>query len=116
MWKRCHKNYQVFILLGLEQIAEQLIQSGADVNAVDSKGNSALMWSIEKGKKEIMAEASKPLGFFSCNTIICFIHLFIGFEKIVKILIEKDANVNAVNENNISAVLIAINKGKIIIL
>lgn len=39
-------------LLGLDDIAVQLIQNGADVNATDSNGNSALMWSIEKGKKK----------------------------------------------------------------
>lgn len=37
----------------------------------------------------------------------------LGFEKIGRMLIEKGANVNAVNKNNDSALLIAAFKGKL---
>lgn len=38
-------------------------------------------------------------------------HLFLGFEKIVRILINKGANVDAVNEDKDSALTIAAKKG-----
>lgn len=41
------------------------------------------------------------------------IHLFIGYEKIVQILIENGANVNAMNDENDTALLYAAAKGKI---
>lgn len=43
-----------------------------------------------------------------------FIHLFEkGFEKVVRMLIESKANVNATNDNNSSAVIFAAQNGKI---
>lgn len=44
------------------------------------------------------------------------IHSIIGFDKMVQVLIEKGANINAVNENNNSAVILATLNGKISIL
>lgn len=44
-----------------------------------------------------------------------FIHLFIGFEKVVQMLIEKGANVNAVDQkNNYSALFYAARNGNIL--
>lgn len=42
---------------------------------------------------------------------ISAVHSFIGFEKIVQMLIEKGADVNAVNEDNFSAIIYAANRG-----
>lgn len=41
------------------------------------------------------------------------IHSTIGFDNMVQVLIEKGANINAVNENNNSAVILATLNGKI---
>lgn len=41
------------------------------------------------------------------------IHLFLGFEEITRMLIEKGANVNAVNEDNNSALVLAIVEGNV---
>lgn len=38
---------------------------------------------------------------------LCLIHLIIGFERIVEMLIEKGANINAVNRDNNSALILA---------
>lgn len=43
--------------------------------------------------------------------LLFFIHLFVGFEKIVHILIENGVNVKAVNEKNNSALIFAASKG-----
>lgn len=43
-----------------------------------------------------------------------FIQLFTGFEEIVQMLIEKDANLNAVDEeDNNSALIFAVERGNI---
>lgn len=42
------------------------------------------------------------------------IHLFTGFEKIARLLIKKGANVNAVNEDKFSALVIAAYRGETI--
>lgn len=44
---------------------------------------------------------------------VWFINSSIGFEKIVQMLIEKGANVNAVNKENDSALISASSKGNI---
>lgn len=43
-----------------------------------------------------------------------FIHLFVGFERIVQMLIKKGANLNAVNEDKFSALVIAAFRGNIL--
>lgn len=42
-----------FSHLGLDKVTELLIQNDADVNAVDIKGNTALMLGTEKGKLRV---------------------------------------------------------------
>lgn len=51
----------------------------------------------------------------SCNEFpfTLSIHSLIGSEKIVQILIESGANVNAVDEDNDSALMRAANKGNV---
>lgn len=43
-----------------------------------------------------------------------FIRSFLGFEKIVQMLIDRGANVNAVDEDNTSAIIFAANKGRVL--
>lgn len=38
-------------IAGYEEIAEQLIQNGANVDAVGSRGKTALSWAAERGEK-----------------------------------------------------------------
>lgn len=45
--------------------------------------------------------------------IIFFIHFFVGYEKILQMLVEKGANVNIVDANNNSALIFAASKGDI---
>lgn len=48
------------------------------------------------------------------NVHLYFPHLFSGFEKIVRLLIDKGVNVNALNKANNSALIFAIANGKFI--
>lgn len=48
------------------------------------------------------------------NVNIFSIHWILGFTRIVQVLIERGANLNAVNENNDSALNIAAFKGKVV--
>lgn len=43
-----------------------------------------------------------------------FIYLFAGFEKIVQMLIEKEAHINAIDEDSTSALIFAADKGSVL--
>lgn len=75
-------NENALYSLGFDEVAELLIQKGADVHVVGEYGQTALIYAAGK-----------------------------GFEKIVQMLIERDANVNIVDENNNSALTFTASKG-----
>lgn len=54
--------------------------------------------------------------FVKITIKIIFTISFIGFERVVQMLIEKGANVNAVDGKNYSALLYAVEKGNIFII
>lgn len=51
MQKMSSKNNNAHPFLGFDQIAELLIQKGANINVVGSEGNTALIWAAKNGKK-----------------------------------------------------------------
>lgn len=54
--KRTFESDLTFPFLGFDEIAELLIEKGADTNVVGNSGSTALTWAAEKGMttKKIM--------------------------------------------------------------
>lgn len=104
---------------GLEKMVEKLIKSGADVNVVNHCSNSsALILAIEAGKSLILSGAQ-------CSPILIDLNKnkynrltnarklsFIGFLKIVEMLIDNGADLNAEDGSNDLALILAIRIGK----
>lgn len=100
--KRKRETFSIF-QKGHNKIAELLIQNGANVNIVGKSNNTALTWAAYKGKDQLTI-------FTHMNNHHLFIGASIGLDEIVRMLIEKGANVNAVNNlNNTALELAAIN-------
>lgn len=87
-----------------------LIEKGADINVVGSHNNTALAAAASVGRKVYFIDSSLNL-FYSIFHL--FSLLFTGFEKLALILIEKGANVNAVDENDMPVLTFAAIKGKL---
>lgn len=77
-FKKIHFN----LFAGFENIVQTLIEHGANINATNNDGESALLLAAAKGS-----------------------------ENMVKLLIENGADVNIINKKNESVLIVAINKG-----
>jgi uncharacterized protein len=81
--------------------AAQLIKDGADANARDDKGKTALMWASDRGYLDVVAsliEKGADVNASSRDGGTALIEAtYRGFESIVQLLLQKGADVNAVN-------------------
>lgn len=130
--------YKSQLFLGFENIAELLITRGAAVNYIGLVGETALIKAAEKGEWyvftmlcslprfdhffELLLFCIKLCQRKRVRTIkhiekllakIFFNHFPIGYLKVVKMLIERDANLNAVNDDGNSPITVAAKKGEI---
>lgn len=95
---------------GNESEVQRLLTAGANLNATDENGNSALLLAAGKGNlykfKVKWGEKHTKLHRKKLANS--------GSESLVKLLIENGADINAVDKENNTALIIAINNGKII--
>lgn len=75
-----------------------------------SHGDTSIIWAAEKGKKISFQAAGAYTANLSSNISIS---VLLGFERIVRMLIERGANVNAVNSGHNSALIYAAVNGNI---
>lgn len=92
-------------------MAELLIQKGADVNIAGEIGNRALTHSAEKGKRNCISNHNSDRSMWKYlkrkdNAPYCFNDS--GRKNITKLLLEHGADIDAVNEYNNSALIMAV--------
>lgn len=107
---------------GNEDDFRRLLIFGANFNATDEKGNTALLLAVEKGNEK----TARSFDFdhtkekFSISTIsnkiqrqpIHFHLNTTGEETMIKMLIEDGADINAINKDKNSALIIAATEGR----
>jgi ankyrin repeat protein len=95
--------------------AKFLIKTGADVNAKDEDGGTALMWTAQKGYTEIVKalfEAGANINAKKNDGATALMAAaFVGHTEIVKALIEAGADVNVKSKSGWSALMDAAWKG-----
>lgn len=80
-----------------------LISGGADVNITDSDGNSPLLFAISSGR------FTNP--DLICSKLIKHLLFRSGNEEVIELLIEKHANVNLANDEEVTALHKAAEEG-----
>lgn len=102
----------IILFKGFDKIVKMLVDGGA-IDTENNENTTALLYAAERGKlcrSEGVA--------YSCSTIMTclvthnstfFIHLFIGYERIVRILMRESSGVNAAGD---PVLVVAIMKGK----
>jgi ankyrin repeat protein len=88
---------------------QQLIASGAEINAKDKDNNTALMWAIEKGHLDIarfLIDKGADLNVQGTSTALINA-AGSGYTELVTLLLEKGANINSLNSAHCSALMIA---------
>ena len=94
------------------QIVEILLQNGADVNAKQSNGKTALIWATENGWNEIVKillqyNASVNEKVAISNETALYFAVYKCSSEIVELLIEKKAEVNAVKKWDVTPLMVA---------
>lgn len=85
----------MFFYLGLEKTTELLIAEGANVDAVDLKGNTALLLAVKKGNKLI---ENKKWNLKKNGVIkTAFLLTLTGLKRITELLIQKGSDINVLN-------------------
>lgn len=100
--------------LGNKKNVELLVQNCANVTGRD--GEEALLWGARKGKKLVFRtqhhqqpNQKNPSTFAH----VFFINSLLGYWKLVETLIKKGVNINAVDDEKSSSLILAIENGKI---
>ncbi|MEO0347892.1 MAG: ankyrin repeat domain-containing protein [Pseudomonadota bacterium] len=95
--------------------AKKLLEAGADVNAVDKEGDTALNWAAYKGNDDlvqILIDASADLNLPGYQNKTPLINAASkGYTQNAQILIAADADVNAVDKEGDTALNLAADKG-----
>ncbi|USE34550.1 ankyrin repeat domain-containing protein [Endozoicomonas sp. SCSIO W0465] len=95
---------------------KQLIDRGADVNARDLNGFTALMFASMQDRRELVAfliERGADINAVLCNgdnlngCTALMLASMNGHREVIKLLIDGDADVNACMENGITALILA---------
>lgn len=76
-------------------MVELLLQNGADINAVNSNNNSALILALDTGRGNHFVNS---WNFLAKEAL--FIFFCLGYEEIAKLLIRKGADVNIVGQDD----------------
>lgn len=100
---------RLLIFLGQKNITEFLIDNKAIVNIVDFNDVSPLQLAVRSGNEKISREIGRILYF---NGIFIISFIYSEQSDIVRLLIEKGADVNYVNKFNRSALYYAAHLGK----
>lgn len=95
----------IYTFIEFEEIVQILIEKGANVNASNVNGDSALIRAATTGNYR-----TPKIDFY---ILLRWRNLDVtGPESLIKLLIENGADVNAVNDVNNSALILAISNGK----
>lgn len=84
-----------------------LIENGANINAANTPGDTALILAISAGIQMNLTFLYKRILELKTTSPI------LGYDRIGELLIQKGANVNAVDKDNRSALMFAALKGSI---
>ena len=88
---------------------QQLIASGADINAIDKDNTTALMWAIQKKHMDIarfLIDKGADVNVQG-NSEALITAAGYGYTELVILLLEKGANINSLNSAHCSALMIA---------
>lgn len=96
---------------GHKEIIALLIEKGADVNAKDSNGSTALIMAAEKGHKEVIALLIEQGADVNVRGKYGWPALFVAARKdhkeVIALLIEKGADINVRDDDGWTALLLA---------
>ncbi len=94
------------------RIVDLLLKYGANPNARDDLGKSAMCCAVSMGNEELLrrlVEANgDPFATFECGNLIAVAVLWAGAEKMILHLVELGVDINAFNEDGFTALMLAI--------